>query len=158
MFQLKSRSAILFSRLLPDIARGLNAESTSERVMELLVQSCTSTSASVDERNALIRILASFSQPSSAFLSAARQRKLAAVLMRQLPEPRKEAGEWTATSVCLPPQDKIYPQVIGNICKIFIVLVEDDVCAKSITSTEGIAKLICCLSNQSNVSVRQVQI
>jgi hypothetical protein len=73
--------------------------------------------------------------------------------MQALPEPPREAGDWTASSVCLPPKAKIYPQVVGNVCKILIALVEDEACAEAVVAEEGIAKLICCLSNQSNVSV-----
>ena len=144
---MKQLSVGLLARLLPESRPMIvQYQSVLRRAVELIQLSETTE----EECATLVKLVAGCSDSSNEFVALARETRLTATLMRLLPDPRRDGHEFTAASVCLPPANKITPTFMGNICKTLIPLMGIDELVIPVVSELGVAKLICCLSNQSN--------
>jgi hypothetical protein len=112
----------------------------------------------IDERNHLIRTLASLTTLSKECLDIARHEQVIPFLLTLLPTPRTELGEITATSVILPPKEAVPALLVGNTAKCLLTFADDAEIAPILfgdRSLIGIEKLICTISSCSDLRVRK---
>lgn len=111
-----------------------------------------------EERNYVIRVLASISKPDEECRRIAYEENLVRWLLQILPNPRTELGEITPVSVSLTPVEAMPPILIGNTARCLLAYADDAKHAQLIfkdRSLSGIEKLICAMASCSDIRVRK---
>ncbi len=106
----------------------------------------------------LIRILAALTKPSSEAMKSGLQESIIQTILNIFPEPRRELGKITPSSVTLVPSIKASSVLIGNAARCLMPYADNnDACLilYSNRNNIGIEKLICAMATNTEMPVRQ---
>ena len=106
----------------------------------------------------VVRTMAALNKAPAACLAAGLEENIIQTLLNILPQPRKELGKITMTSVTLMPTTKVNSVLVGNTARCLMPYADDATAGASLyqdRSLFGVEKLICSMAACAEMPVRQ---
>ena len=158
------RAAGLMARLsaIPDVQEILQSATVYKTLCERLIknaslEACAEQPWILDERNQLIRVIASVRDVPTQAKGIGFALELPQVMVSLLPTPRRELNRVTPTSVILPPLVPMHATLLGNIALSLLPFADDKDQLVSIYlgNTLGVERLVCAMATCQDMRVRK---
>ena len=158
------RAAGLLARLstVPDVQETLQSATVYKTLCQRLIknaaiQTCNDSPWIFDERNQLVRVIASVRDLSSQVKEVGFSLQLPQVLVSLLPIPRQELNMVTPTSVILPPLEPMNATFVGNIALSLLPYADDKGRLSSVYlgKSLGVERLVCAMATCQDIRVRK---
>lgn len=158
------RAVGLISRLssLPEVQDTLRSTTVYQTICQRLIKNASIASSHdepwvMDERNQLIRVVASVRDIPAHARDIGLSLKLPRALVGMLPMPRQELNKITPSSVILPPAEPMNALILGNIALSLLPYADDQAGLQAIFLGEsiGVEKFVCAMATCSDMRVRK---
>mmetsp|Transcript_18858 Transcript_18858/g.31477 ORF Transcript_18858/g.31477 Transcript_18858/m.31477 type:complete len:928 (+) Transcript_18858:73-2856(+) len=158
------RAAGLMARLsvVPDVQETLQSATVYQTLCQRLIRNIALATSQdkpwiTDERNQLIRVIASVRDLSYQVKQIGFSLQLPQELLSLLPMPRQELNKVTPTSVILPPLEPMNATIVGNIALSLLPYADDKEHLSSVYlgKSLGVEKLVCAMATCQDMRVRK---